>query len=68
MHEDRQVLDTLPALLRRRYEADYEVVAAPSATERWRWLERARDDGQPVPVVLCGQEWTSRAPSAATPV
>jgi thioredoxin reductase (NADPH) len=52
--DDPRARDVVEKELRKRYGADYEVIAAGSAAEALRLLAALRDDGRPVAVALAG--------------
>jgi thioredoxin reductase (NADPH) len=53
--DDPQARGVVESELRKRYEADYEIICAGSANDPSRLLARLREDGRRVSIVLAGQ-------------
>jgi thioredoxin reductase (NADPH) len=59
--DDPRTRGFVEAELRKRYGADYQVIAAGSAADALRLLAALRDDGRPVAVVLAGHRMAQMA-------
>jgi thioredoxin reductase (NADPH) len=62
---DPDSLETITGELERRYAPDYEIVSERSATEALAVLERLRESGAPVAIVLAEQWMGSDEPSGS---